>query len=202
MAGHPPDGRWQSVPAGGQDQARAAWQPPPPEQPAPGAYQPNYPPPPGAYRAPEAAPAWEQPEPGSQPGWQQAPPGGPGAAGYPGYQAPGAGSAQARQAMASHGKGFVASLFDFQFKSFVTPKIVKGLYVLATAWVLLWAIFFILVGFNEGHVGGGLIVLIFFVPVFVLLSLGSIRVFLELFMALHRINENIQAMRDQRDDQG
>ena len=34
------------------------------------------------------------------------------------------------------------------------------------------------------------------IVLFVLLSLGAIRVFLETFMALHRMNENLQALRD------
>ena len=108
------------------------------------------------------------------------------------WQAPA--QAQARPA-AARGKGFLASLFDFGFTSFVTPKLVKALYVLATLWTALWALILLRIGFHYG-VTAGLFMLILVVPVFGLLSLGTIRVFLELFMVLHRINENIQSMRD------
>lgn len=112
------------------------------------------------------------------------------------WQAPGQapGRAQPRPG-AARGKGFVASLFDFGFTSFVTPKLVKALYVLAVLWTALWALIFIRFGFHYGATAG-LFILILVVPVYVLLSLGAIRVFLELFMVLHRINDNIQAMRD------
>jgi len=205
MASSPPqDPSWQSGP----QPARAAWQPqePPPfeplaetarhpvqsfDAPPPGDPGPGYPPPRREYAAgrPQGYSAGgpgygtaEQPASFDLPGnGQQA-----------AWQAPG--QAQPRPA-AARGKGFVASLFDFGFTSFVTPKLVKALYVLATLWTGLWALIFIRIGFHYG-VTAGLFMLILVVPVFALLSLGAIRVFLELFMVLHRINENIQAMRD------
>jgi hypothetical protein len=208
MAGQPPrDESWQS----GREQPRPAWQPPqdqPPYEPlAETAKHPiqsyDAPPPadPGqaAYPPPRAEYAAGRPQ-----GYA---PGGPGygAADHAPYdpsgqQAPwqaqgqgqGPGQAQARPA---RGKGFVASLFDFGFRSFVTPKLVKALYVLAALWTVLWALILIRIGFHYG-VAAGLFMLILVIPVFVLLTLGVIRVFLELFMVLHRINENIQDIRD------
>jgi hypothetical protein len=208
MAGQPPqDASWQS----GQDNVRAAWpQQPQPEQPP---YEPL------AQTAKHPVPSFDPPPPG-RPGPGYPPPrqeytaGRPQgySAGGPGYEAadqqasfdlPGNGQqaawqapaqAQARPA-AARGKGFLASLFDFGFTSFVTPKLVKALYVLATLWTALWALILLRIGFHYG-VAAGLFMLILVVPVFGLLSLGTIRVFLELFMVLHRINENIQSMRD------
>jgi hypothetical protein len=207
MAGQPPpDGSWRP----GQEQARAAWQPheqPPYEPLAETAKHPVQ-----SFDAPPPAPPGE-------PGRGYPPPRGYGAgapAGYapggPGYGAPDhqpsfdlpghdqqaawqtPGQAQARPA-APRGKGFVASLFDFGFTSFVTPKLVKALYFLATLWTVLWALILVRIGFHYGATAG-LFMLILVVPVFGLLSLGTIRVFLELFMVLHRINENIQSIRD------
>lgn len=214
MAGQPPqDASWQSGP----EQVRAAW--PPQEQPPydlqetakhpiqssevppPGDPGQGYPPPQYEYAAgrphgyaaggPDYAaadqaslgprPTFDLPSAGQQAAWQSP------------------GQAQAQPASA-RGKGFVASLFDFGFTSFVTPKLVKALYVLATLWTALWALILIRIGFHYG-VGAGLFMLILVVPVFGLLSLGAIRVFLELFMVLHRINENIQSIRD-RDGSG
>jgi hypothetical protein len=115
----------------------------------------------------------------------------------PGQQAAWQGQAQAQARPAgARRKGFIASLFDFSFTSFVTPTVVKTLYALATIAVFVWALFFVLVGFHFGHATGGLFVLIVIVPISVVLMLGSLRVCLEVFMALHRINENVQEMRD------
>jgi uncharacterized membrane protein len=206
MAGQPPqDGSWRP----GQEQARAAWQPQ--EQPP---YEPL------AETAKHPVQSFDEPPPGD-PGHGYPPPhreygaGRPQgyAAGGPGYGAadqqasfdrPGNGQQAAWQSQGAaagrpapgRGKGFLASLFDFGFTSFVTPKLVKALYVLAVLWTALWAIVFIDISFKYGGVTGGLFVLILIVPVYALLSLAAIRVFLEIFMALHRVNENIQAIRD------
>ena len=37
-------------------------------------------------------------------------------------------------------KGFFSSLFDYSFSSFITPKIIKVLYVLLTIAVSLWTL--------------------------------------------------------------
>ena len=178
MAGQPPERPWQSGgqagrAQGGARQGSTAWQPaqPPPQE-------------------------HHQPESREQ---------GQGYEDYPGYQAqqamwgqPGEQAAwQAAAARRPTGKGFVASLFDFSFTSFVTPKVVKGLYVLGTIWTALWAILLFLIGLHFGHATfGTFIFLIVAVAVFILLSLGVLRVVLEYFMVLFRINENIQQLRD------
>jgi len=230
MAGQPPDGTWQSASSNGQgapngqDQVRMAWEAPPPYEQS--AYE-GYPPPRAAQQpsfqaggsAYGAGPreeehhtmAWEQP-PGQQAGWDpaadhqagwQSPAAefpGPGQAGFSAPRGnvryPAAGSRAA-----SHSKGFVASLFDFSFSSYVTPKVVKGLYALSVAWTVIVAIFLLLVGIHLGGANAGTIIFVLIgIAVFGLLSLGSIRVFLELFMAMHRINENIQVLRDRGDE--
>jgi hypothetical protein len=214
MAGQPPqDASWQSS---GQEQARAAWQPqdPPFEPlaetakhpiqshatPPPGNRGQGYPPPqheyaagrpegyasggPG-YGAADQQAAWDVS--GQQASWQ---------AGQQAGQA--ARQPSGRAAGSAHAKGFVASLLDFGFTSFVTPKLVKALYFLAALWTGLWVLILIRLGFHYGVVAG-LFMLVLVIPVYALLSLGVIRVFLELFMVLHRINENIQAIRDRND---
>lgn len=211
MAGQPPDGTWQSAGSNGlgapngQDQVRMPWEAPPPfEQSAYEGY-----PPPNAQQQPSfqhAGPAygmvgeeeqhtraWEQPA-GQQAAGRAAwdpPPGQPGHAGYH----------AARSRAASHSKGFVASLFDFSFNSYVTPKVVKGLYVLSAVWTVIVAIWLLLVAINLGGDNAATIIFALIgIAVFGLLSLGSIRVFLELFMALHRMNENIQVLRDRGEE--
>jgi uncharacterized membrane protein len=97
-------------------------------------------------------------------------------------------------------KGFVASLFDFSFTSFVTPKIIKALYVLVTIWTAIWALIFLGVGFKYGGAAGGFFTLIVVVPVFGLITLGTFRMLLEFFMVSHRIHEELKAIRERSDD--
>lgn len=95
------------------------------------------------------------------------------------------------------GKGFVSSLFDFGFTSFVTPKIIKVLYGLVTVWTILWALAFLDIGFRYGHAAGGIIVLIIVDPILILVSLGVFRVVLEFFMVSFRMQEDLKALREQ-----
>jgi uncharacterized membrane protein len=101
---------------------------------------------------------------------------------------------------ASTSKGFVSSLFDFSFSSFVTPKIIKALYVLVTIWTAIWALIFLGVGFKYGGAAGGFFTLIVVVPVFGLITLGTFRMLLEFFMVSHRIHEELKAIRERSDD--
>lgn len=99
-------------------------------------------------------------------------------------------------------KGFFGSLFDFSFTSFVTPKIIKGLYVLYTIWMIVWALFFLRLGFRYGGATGGFLTLIVVDPIFLVLSLGAFRVVLELFMVVHRMHEDLKAIRERADRRG
>jgi hypothetical protein len=96
-------------------------------------------------------------------------------------------------------KGFVGSLFDFGFTSFVTPKIVKALYLIFTIWTFLWALAFLDIGIRYGHALGGFLTLVIVDPVFVLASLGVFRVVLEFFMVAFRMQEDLKALRDRGD---
>ena len=93
-------------------------------------------------------------------------------------------------------KGFIGSLFDFSFDSFVTPKIIKVLYVLLTIWTLLLGLFFLIIGFKSGGLAGGLAVLIIVEPIFILLTLGVYRVVLEAFMVIFRLYEETKKIRE------
>lgn len=93
--------------------------------------------------------------------------------------------------------GFVSSLFDFGFTSFVTPKIIKAVYFLVTVWTVLWAIYLLFVGNHLGHIAGLLFVLIIVDPILILLSLGLVRVVLEFFMVTLRMQEDLRALREQ-----
>ena len=176
---------------------------PPPGQSYPQSGQ-GYPGP--SYGAPDAAytpsDASYTPQDASFPG------AGPGAdQGYPGPQGQGtaqwqaAASSAMNSRAAGHAKGFIGSLFDFSFSSFVTPKLVKVLYVLITVWTVLWALIFLRYGFKYGGAVGGFFVLLIVDPILILLTLGVYRVVLELFMVVHKMHDDLKAIRERDSSQ-
>jgi hypothetical protein len=113
-------------------------------------------------------------------------------AGYPGPS--GTGSPQSSQQF-SGAKGFIASLFDVGFTSFVTPKVVKVLYVLIMIVLGLGALVYTLFAFKLNAVFG-IFVLIIGDPLFLIISLALYRISLELFVVIFRIAEDLRAIRD------
>ena len=223
MAGQPPEPTFQ--PSGqdqGLTQGRPAWQQPsyPPPGGASGGQQgysaPSYGPQDQAYAAQEQAyPGQDQTYTslGQGQDYQN----------YQGYQPPGYGAQQgqgagsgapqwqgiagvkpgaARTKQQPGEKGFVGSLFDFSFSSFVTPKIIKVLYVLVTIWTALIGLTILIIGFKTGGVAGGLFTLIIIEPIFLLLTLGIYRVVLEAFMVIFRIYEETKKIREHNEAEG
>ena len=94
-------------------------------------------------------------------------------------------------------KSFFGSLFDYSFSSFITPRIIKVLYVLATIGISLWTLFLIVAAFNVSD-GVGVGMLLIGGPLFFVFSMIYARVFLELVIAFFRINGNVQEIRDER----
>jgi hypothetical protein len=227
MAGQTPEPSFQ--PSGQQDpgltQGRPAWQTPPPYPPPAGtgagpvpgtgggqayAASPPYTPQDQGYPAHEQTQTHlgqgqdYQGYQGYQQGYQGygAQPGQGAAAASPQWQGV-AGVKQAGGRAKSHTeKGFFGSLFDFSFNSFVTPKIVKVLYVLITIWTALLALTILVIGFRTGSLAGGLFTLIIIEPIFILLSLGIYRVILEAFMVIFRIYEETKKIRENGESQG
>jgi len=202
LAGQPQEPSWQSA---AQDQTRQDWRtyPPPsadnadrqdsygyPQSPGGQGYGQGYPQqttyPGPSYTAPDQAySGQDQGYPGPQgqaaPHWQAV-------AGM--SEAPAKGKAKGDT------KGFLGALFDFSFTSFVTPKIIKVLYVLITVWTVIWALVFLRLGFKYGGVAGGIFTLVVVDPILVLLTLGVYRVVLEFFMVVHRMHDDLKALRD------
>jgi hypothetical protein len=90
---------------------------------------------------------------------------------------------------AREGAGFFAALFDFSFTNFVTPILVRFVYLLATvALVASWLIF-VFAGFANS-VGTGLAALILG-PIFVIIYLAVIRMTLEFYLSVVRMSEDI-----------
>ena len=86
-------------------------------------------------------------------------------------------------------KGFFGALFDFKFEHFITPMIVKVVYILATVGLVLGWLVFMLVSFAAEPVKGVLVLL--FGPILVVLYLAFIRMTLEFYLAIVRMSEDI-----------
>src|SRR5262245_9012275 len=86
-----------------------------------------------------------------------------------------------REGKLMQAKGFLASLFDYSFSTFITSRIIKVLYILTTIVLVLWTIAVILWAFNAST-GLGIGMLLIGGPIFFLISLIYSRVVLELIM--------------------
>lgn len=85
--------------------------------------------------------------------------------------------------------GFLASIFDMSFTAFVTPKIIKILYVLSMIAIGLGYLAFVLAAFSQS-VGYGIVVLVIVGPLVSLFWLAWIRVLMEIAIVFFRIHES------------
>jgi Domain of unknown function (DUF4282) len=101
---------------------------------------------------------------------------------------------------ASHAsaKGFVGSLFDFGFNSFVTPKVVKVVYVLIMAGLALAELGYLIFAFKTSTVFG-IISLVILCPLSFFVYLALWRILLELFIVIFRIADDIRSIRERGD---
>jgi hypothetical protein len=91
------------------------------------------------------------------------------------------------------GKGFFGALFDFKFEHFITPMIVRVVYILALVGLVLgWLVF--LAGSFSQSAGVGLAVLILG-PIGLIFYLAFIRMTLEFYLAIVRMSEDIHHRR-------
>jgi hypothetical protein len=91
--------------------------------------------------------------------------------------------------------GFLGALFDFGFTSFVTPKIIKVLYVLVTMGTIVSTLAFTIIVF-KASVAFGIVALVFGDPLIILVVLAAFRIFLEFFVVIFRAAEDIRALRE------
>jgi hypothetical protein len=87
------------------------------------------------------------------------------------------------------GKGFFGALFDFSFEHFVTPMIVKVVYVLAIMALGLTWLLFLAASFAQSASLGLLILLLG--PIGIILYLCLIRMTLEFYLAVTRMSQDI-----------
>ena len=133
-------------------------------------------PPAGPPAGPPPGPQGGQPEPPHHE--PQQPHGGPG-----GYVTSGG------EALADSSTGFFPALFDFSFNTFVTPKIVRIVYVLAVVWAGLGYLFAVIGGFASS-ITTGLVALIFG-PIFAIIWLAVVRIGLEFGISVVRMSEDV-----------
>jgi Domain of unknown function (DUF4282) len=95
-------------------------------------------------------------------------------------------------------RGFLGALFDFGFTSFVTPRVIKVLYMLIVAGTALSALVFTIIAF-KASLAFGILTLVFGDPLFILIVLAIYRIILEFFVITFRVAEDIRALRERGD---
>jgi hypothetical protein len=95
-------------------------------------------------------------------------------------------------------RGFLGALFDFGFTSFVTPKVIKVLYMLIVIGTVVSALLVTIVAFKASAVFG-VLMLVFGDPLFILIVLAIYRIILEFFVVTFRVAEDIRAIRERGD---
>ncbi len=99
---------------------------------------------------------------------------------------------------AADARGFLGALFDFGFTSFVTPKVIKVLYMLIVIGTVVSALVVTIIAFKASTVFGFLM-LVFGDPLFILIVLAIYRIILEFFVVTFRVAEDIRALRERGD---
>jgi len=99
---------------------------------------------------------------------------------------------------ATGSKGFLGALFDFGFTSFVTPKVIKVLYMLIMIGTVASALLFTVMAFKVSTVFG-LLTLIIGDPLFILIVMAIYRIILEFFVVVFRVAEDVRALRERGD---
>lgn len=91
-------------------------------------------------------------------------------------------------------RGFLASLFDFGFNSFVTPTIIKVLYMLGVVVIGLAALGWVITDFGV-NVVFGLVTLVIIAPIVSVLMIAFLRIALEFYMVIFRMAGDIREIR-------
>ncbi len=92
--------------------------------------------------------------------------------------------------MASDGKNFFSSLFDFSFQSFVTPKIIKVVYVILTVFIGLGIVIGLVTALATGE-AVAIIISLIGLPIIGIIYLALARMSLELYFAVIRLSEDV-----------
>jgi hypothetical protein len=90
---------------------------------------------------------------------------------------------------ANDASGFFTALFDFSFTTFITPKVVKVVYIIATVLLGLAFLVFLISSFTQSAAAGVAVLIIG--PIVFVLYLAFIRMSLEFAVAIVRMSEDI-----------
>lgn len=93
-------------------------------------------------------------------------------------------------------KNFFAELFDLSFSSFVTPKVVKVLYVLSIIGIGIWFLFAIYQAFAYSQGFGQTLLMLVLAPIGACLFLILARIYMELILVMFRIVEKVTKIAD------
>lgn len=85
--------------------------------------------------------------------------------------------------------GFFGALFDFSFTHFVTPMIVKIVYILVTVGLAIGWLVFVIAGFSDSAASGLVVLVLGAIGVVIYLALA--RMTLEFYLAVVRMSEDI-----------
>lgn len=91
-------------------------------------------------------------------------------------------------------QGFIKSLYDFNFDSFVTPKLIRFFYAFFVIVLSLGAVIFFIASLATGE-ASAIVVALFVIPIGYLVYLVLLRIYFELVAALFRIADDLRAIR-------
>jgi Domain of unknown function (DUF4282) len=95
---------------------------------------------------------------------------------------------------AVHARGFLSAVFDFGFTSFVTPKVIKALYMLIMIGTVVSALVFTVIVFKASTAFG--IVTLVVAPLFILIVMAICRMVLEFFVLAFRAADDVRVLRE------
>lgn len=88
--------------------------------------------------------------------------------------------------------GFFTTLFDFSFSEFIVPKIIRILFGLGIIGAAIMTLAVIVNGFHSGFLAGLLMIILS--PLFFVIGVILVRVYLEVVLVLFRIADNTTKM--------
>jgi Domain of unknown function (DUF4282) len=91
-------------------------------------------------------------------------------------------------------KGFLRSLYDFGFTSLITLRIIKFVYALLVIIYSIFAVILLLALLATGKPAGILLGIIF-VPIFYLIYLIMLRIWMEVIVVFFKLGEDVHAIR-------
>jgi hypothetical protein len=111
------------------------------------------------------------------------------------YQPPGSSDDGSLEA-----KGFIRSLYDFSFSSFVTLRVIRVLYVLITILYSLAALL-VFIGALVRHTPADIVLAFIIVPIGYLIYLTFARIAMEILMVLFNIGKDVRSIRERGERQ-